>query len=101
MTKAKDLLGKAGTRFSALKARAIMSLTVASMSCLMAMLSFASDAGGGSGGVDVSAALSTSLGETADTMIQTIFAVLPVVLSVFSAYLCINFGMKFFKKFIK
>lgn len=99
----KDFLGKVKTSLAAAKPRARMLLMAAGMSCTAAMLSFASDAsgGGGAGSVDVGAALTTSLGETADTIIQTVFAVLPVVLSVFSAYLCINYGLKFFKKFIQ
>lgn len=51
--------------------------------------------------VDIAAKMAESFQATADTMIATIFAALPVVMSVMSAYLCINFGLKFFKRTAK
>lgn len=49
--------------------------------------------------LDVTNALQTSFQSMANTMLATIAATLPVVMSVMSAYLCIQYGIKFFKKF--
>lgn len=49
----------------------------------------------------IQATLTTSFKSMADTMISTVTATLPVVMSVMSAYLCINFGIRFFKRFAK
>lgn len=76
-------------------------LLSALFSCLLAMLAFASDAGTGSGRVDITAELVKSFESMADVMIGTIFATLPAVLSVMSAFICIQFGIKFFKRFAK
>lgn len=51
--------------------------------------------------VDITSELTSSFQATADVMIATIFATLPVVMSVMSAYLCIKFGFNFFKRFAK
>lgn len=50
---------------------------------------------------DVTTELTTSFQGMANTMLSTISATLPVVMSVMAAYLCINFGIKFFKRFAK
>lgn len=52
-------------------------------------------------GFDVTTELTTAFEGMASTMLGTISAVLPVVMSVMSAYICINFGIKFFRKFAK
>ena len=75
-------------------------LLTALFSCLLAMLAFVSDAGTGSP-VDVTGELVKSFQSMADTMIATIFATVPVVMSVVSALLCIQFGIRFFKRFAK
>lgn len=75
-------------------------LLTALFSCLLAMLAFASDAGTGSS-VDITGELVKSFQSMADTMIATIFATVPVVMSVVSALLCIQFGIRFFKRFAK
>lgn len=49
----------------------------------------------------IQSTLTTSFQSMADTMISTVTATLPVVMSVMSAYLCINFGIRFFKRFAK
>lgn len=53
------------------------------------------------GDFDVTAALVTSFQGMATTILATITATLPVVMSVMSAYICINFGIRFFRKFVK
>ena len=73
-------------------------LLTALFSCLLAMLAFASDAGSP---VDVTGELVKSFQSMADTMIATTFATVPVVMSVVSALLCIQFGIRFFKRFAK
>ena len=44
---------------------------------------------------------SESVSSMANTMLATIAATLPVVMSVMSAYICINYGIKFFRRFAK
>ena len=53
------------------------------------------------GSFDVTSALVTSFQGMATTILGTITATLPVVMSVMSAYICINFGIRFFRKFVK
>lgn len=74
-------------------------LTTAAMMAMPTISALAS--GGGGSSVDVSGTLATSFQSMADTMLSTITATLPVVMSVMSAYLCINFGIRFFKRFAK
>ena len=66
-------------------------------SMALPIVSFAAE--GGDTSLDVTNALQTSFQSMANTMLATIAATLPVVMSVMSAYLCINYGIKFFKKF--
>lgn len=81
------------------KAQHIRLFAVSAMMCmLMSMTAFASEV---DGGLDVAATLSTSFQKMADQMLATITAVLPVVLSVMAAMICIQFGIKFFKRFTK
>ena len=56
---------------------------------------------GGDNAATIQSTLTTSFQSMADTMISTVTATLPVVMSVMSAYLCINFGIRFFKRFAK
>jgi hypothetical protein len=78
----------------ALKSR--YAVTVAALSCAAALPALADD---GASTTDVTTVLTNSFQSTADTMLKTIFATLPVVMSVVSAYICIKFGINFFKKF--
>ena len=81
------------------KVQHIRLVAVSAMMCLlMSMTAFAAEV---DGGLDVAATLSTSFQKMADQMLATITAVLPVVLSVMAAMICIQFGIKFFKKFTK
>lgn len=50
---------------------------------------------------DVTTVLASSFQSMATTILGTISATLPVVMSVMSAYICINFGIRFFRKFVK
>lgn len=75
---------------------ACTSLTVAT-SVALPIVSFAQEASDTS--LDVTNALSTSFQSMANTMLATISATLPVVMSVMSAYLCIQYGIKFFRRF--
>lgn len=68
-------------------------------SLALPIVSFASEAGAGA--IDVTATLTSSFQSMANTMLATVSATLPVVMSVMSAYLCINYGIKFFKRFAK
>lgn len=80
-------------------AKMIMCAPVAAATSLaLPMMSFASE---GETSLDVTQALSTSFSSMANTMLATIAATLPVVMSVMSAYICINYGIKFFKRFAK
>lgn len=53
------------------------------------------------GDFDVTTTLASSFQGMATTILATIAATLPVVMSVMSAYICINFGIRFFRKFVK
>ena len=66
------------------------------MSVVLAFPAFAAE-----GDFDVVTTLTASFESMAKTMLGTIAAVLPIALSVLSAYICIQFGIKFFKKFAK
>jgi hypothetical protein len=79
----------------ALKSR--YAVTVAALSCAAALPALAAEEGAST--TDVTTVLTSSFQDCADTMLKTIFATLPVVMSVMSAYLCIRFGINFFKKF--
>lgn len=68
-------------------------------SLALPMISFASEGDGNT--LDVTNALTTSFTSMANTMLATISATLPVVMSVMSAYLCIQYGIKFFRRFAK
>lgn len=74
-----------------------MLLMVSAFTCMFAFQALAVE----SAAFDVTTELTTSFQGMASTMLDTISAVLPVVMSVMSAYLCINFGIKFFKRFAK
>ena len=69
------------------------------LSILLSIAAFASETGGGQ--VDVSAEMLSSFQSTADTMIKTIMATVPIVMSVMSAFLFVRFGINFFKRFAK
>lgn len=69
-------------------------------SLALPMMSWASESES-STSLDVTSALSTSFSSMANTMLATIAATLPVVMSVMSAYICINYGIKFFRRFAK
>ena len=80
------------------KYRVYYPVVAGGLACLPTITAFAAE-GDVSTDRDVAASLATSFQAMADTMIDTIFAVLPVVLSIMSAYLCIKFGISFFRKF--
>lgn len=67
-------------------------------SLALPIMSYASE---GDNTLDVTQALTTSFSSMANTMLATISATLPVVMSVMSAYLCIQYGIKFFRRFAK
>lgn len=67
-------------------------------SLALSIMSYAAD---GDNTLDVTQALTTSFSSMANTMLATISATLPVVMSVMSAYLCIQYGIKFFRRFAK
>lgn len=50
---------------------------------------------------DPSQALLSGFTSTANSIMATITACLPVVMSIMSAYVCIRFGIKFFLRFVK
>ncbi len=84
--------------FVAEKKTMVMCAPVAvATSLALPMVSFAAD----DTTLDVTSALTTSFQSMANTMLATIAASLPVVMSVMSAYLCINYGIRFFKHFAK
>lgn len=68
---------------------------------LTAACAFPALAAEGDASFDVTATLVSSFQTMATTMLGTIAATLPVVMSIMSAYLCINFGIRFFKRFAK
>ena len=53
------------------------------------------------GDFNVTTELTTAFQGMATTILGTISATLPVVMSVMSAYICINFGIRFFRRFVK
>lgn len=89
---------KAKETMNLVKSRVYYPVLVGGLTCLPAITVFAAE-GDVTSDRDVAASLATSFQAMADTMIDTIFAVLPVVLSIMSAYLCIKFGISFFRKF--
>lgn len=95
----KDSLISARTNLAA-KARyaAVAALPVA-MSCAYPLMAHAAESGVSS--FDPTAVLVSSFENMATTILATIAATLPVVMSVMSAYICISFGMRFFRKFVK
>lgn len=79
--------------------KSIFLLCMAGLMVIMAAFpAFASEV---SGGVDVATTLSSGFETMAETMIKTLMASLPAIMSVLSVYLCIQFGLRFFKKFAK
>lgn len=71
------------------------------MTCLvMALGAFPAFAAEGDA-VDIVGMLTTSFQGTATSMLATITAVMPIVMSVISAYIIIRFGIKFFMRFAK
>ena len=82
---------------SSRKNRVRLLLTTAALTSASAFQALAAEGAS----FDVTTELSTSFQGMADTMLKTISASLPVVMSVMSAYICINFGIKFFKRFAK
>lgn len=81
------------------KAMVMCALVAVATSLALPMVSFASEADGSA--IDVTTTLTSSFQSMADTMLKTVSATLPVVMSVMSAYLCINYGIKFFRRFAK
>lgn len=75
----------------------IMVMTV----LMMALMAFPAFAAEGEGSVDIVGMLTTSFQGTATSMLATITATMPVVMSVISAYIIIRFGIKFFMRFAK
>ena len=76
-------------------------LRIMCMSALMmALMSFPAFAAEGDA-VDIVGMLTTSFQGTATSMLATITAVMPIVMSVISAYIIIRFGIKFFMRFAK
>lgn len=71
-------------------------MMVSIMVIAFAVPAFASDAT-----PDVATTLAASFTTMADTMVKTVFAALPAIMSVLSTFLCIQFGFKFFRKFTK
>lgn len=76
------------------KRLAAMLFTVAILGC-MAVPCFAVDE---TPTVDVAAMMTTSVNTIVSNSIQMISAVLPVLVTVFGATLCIRFGIKFIKQ---
>lgn len=67
---------------------------------MMALMAFPAMAAEGDA-VDIVGMLTTSFQGTATSMLATITAVMPIVMSVISAYIIIRFGIKFFTRFAK
>ena len=98
VSKVKSVVTRAKS-FVAEKRAVIMCAPVAvATSLALPMMSYAAD---GDNALDVTQALTTSFSSMANTMLATIAATLPVVMSVMSAYICINYGIKFFRRFAK
>lgn len=79
------------------KNRMRLLLTTTALTCAGAFQALAAEGAA----FDVTTELTSSFQGMATTMLATISASLPVVMSVMSAYICINFGIKFFKRFAK
>lgn len=91
----KDMVNKLQVTKSRLRLMVMTGLMMA----LAAFPAFASS--GGEDAVDIVSMLTTSFQGTATSMLATITAVMPIVMSVISAYIIIRFGIKFFMRFAK
>lgn len=70
----------------------------AMMSCMFAMYAFAADE---IVSFDPSTVMVSSFTTMGNSIIAMITAVLPIVMSIMSAFICIRYGMKFFNRFVK
>lgn len=98
--KVKSVVTRAKSFVSEKRAVIMCAPVAVATSLALPMMSYASEVDS-STSLDVTQALSTSFSSMANTMLATIAATLPVVMSVMSAYICINYGIKFFRRFAK
>ena len=96
----KEFLKKTRDGVKKASARAKMLTAAAGISCMAALSSFAADASG-SGSADISSVLTSSFQSTAETITGTVTSALPVIMSIVGLGVCIQFGIRFFKRFAK
>ncbi len=95
----KEFLKKTRDGLKKASARAKMLTAAAGISCMAALSSFAAETG--SGGTDISSVLTSSFQSTAETITGTVTSALPVIMSIVGLGVCIQFGIRFFKRFAK
>lgn len=96
------MLAKAKEVIKGIPRKAAFPAALAVASGVYALPAYASESpSGGLNSFDPSAELLSGFTATANTVLATMTACLPVIMSVMSAYICIRFGLRFFQKFVR